>query len=471
MTTSQPEMRKETDSMGAIQVPADRYWGAQTQRSLIYFSIGKDLIPIEVVHAMAIVKKAAALANQKFGKLSKEKMKLIVQAAEEITEGKLDDHFPLHVWMTGSGTQSNMNVNEVISNRAIEMAGGELGSKKPIHPNDHVNMSQSSNDAFPTAMNIAAAKAIKEILIPRVKKLRDALDQKAEAWADIVKIGRTHMQDAVPLTLGQEFSGYVGMLDDDIGWLGDSLAGLYKLALGGTAVGTGLNAGKGFAEEAIRNIVAITGLAFVPAANKFTVMGAHDALVQASATMKTLAVSLYKIANDIRLLSCGPRAGLNELVIPQNEPGSSIMPGKVNPTQCEAMTMVAAQVMGYDAAVAFAGAGGYLEINVYKPMMIFNIIQSVHILADSCNNFADFLVEGTEPNRKKIDQYLHESLMLVTSLSPVIGYDKASELAHYAFENGVTLKDAALKLGYISAEEFDQIVDPYKMAHPDTSLD
>ena len=455
--------------MGEILVPADRYWGAQTQRSLIYFSIGKDLIPIEAVHATAIIKKAAALANHKLGKLSKEKMKLIVPAAEEIIDGKLDDHFPLHVWMTGSGTQSNMNVNEVISNRAIEMAGGELGSKKPIHPNDHVNMSQSSNDAFPTAMNIAAAKAIKEVLIPSVKKLRDALDQKAKVWADIVKIGRTHMQDAVPMTLGQEFSGYVGMLDDDIGWLGDSLEGLYQLALGGTAVGTGLNAGKGFAEKAVQNIVAITRLPFVPASNKFTVMGAHNALVQASATMKTLAVSLYKIANDIRLLSCGPRAGFNELLIPQNEPGSSIMPGKINPTQCEAITMVATQVMGYDTAVAFAGAGGFLEINVYKPMMIFNIMQSVHILADGCRNFADFLVVGTEPNRKKIDQYLHESLMLVTALSPVIGYDKASELAHYAFENDVTLKDAALKLNYIGADEFDQIVDPYKMAHPDTS--
>ena len=469
MVTSQPKMRKETDSMGEIQVPADRYWGAQTQRSLIYFSIGKDLIPIETVHALAIIKKASALANHKLGKLAKKKMQLIVRAADEVIEGKLDDHFPLHVWMTGSGTQSNMNVNEVIANRAIEIAGGELGSKKPIHPNDHVNMSQSSNDAFPAAMNIAAARAIKEVLIPKVKKLRDALDRKARAWSDIVKIGRTHMQDAVPLTLGQEFSGYVGMIDDDIGWLEGSLEGLYKLAIGGTAVGTGLNAGKGFAKEAVQNITAITGLRFVRAPNLFSVMGAHDALVQASATMKTLAVSLYKIANDIRLLSCGPRAGLYELRIPQNEPGSSIMPGKVNPTQCEAMTMVAAQVMGYDTAVALAGAGGYLEINLYKPMMIFNIIQSVHILADSCNNFTDFLVEGTEPNRKKIERYLRESLMLVTSLSPVIGYDKASELAHVAFENDMTLKDAALKLGYVSAEEFDQIVDPYKMVDPDSS--
>ncbi len=471
MTTSRTEMRIETDSMGEVQVPGDRYWGAQTQRSLIYFSIGRDLIPIETVRAMAIVKKAAALANHKLGKLSRNQLELIVSAAEEVIDAKLDDHFPLHVWMTGSGTQSNMNVNEVISNRAIELAGGVMGSKKPVHPNDHVNMSQSSNDVFPTAMNIAAAAAIKDVLIPRVQKLRDALNQKAEAWDDIVKIGRTHMQDAVPLTLGQEFSGYVGMLDDDIDWLKASLKGLYRLALGGTAVGTGINAAEGFAEEAIGTIAALTGLPFVPAPNKFTVMGAHDALVQASATVKTLAVSLYKIANDIRLLSCGPRAGLNEILIPQNEPGSSIMPGKVNPTQCEAMTMAAVQVMGYDAAVAFAGAGGSLEINVYKPMMIFNIIQSVHIIGDSCRNFADFLVVGAEPNHRKIDRYLRESLMLVTALSPVIGYDKASEVAHYAYHNDLTLKDAILKLGYISAEEFDRIVDPYKMAYPGTSSD
>jgi fumarate hydratase class II len=460
-------MRKETDGMGEIQVPADRYWGAQTQRSLIYFSIGRDLMPIEAIHALAIIKKACALANHKLGKLAKEKMELVVKVADEVIDGKLDDHFPLHVWMTGSGTQSNMNVNEVIANRAIEIAGGDLGSKNPIHPNDDVNMSQSSNDIFPAAMNIATAKAIKEILIPKVKKLRDALDGKARAWRDIVKIGRTHMQDAVPLTLGQEFSGYVGMIDDDIGRLEGSLEDLYKLAVGGTAVGTGLNAGKGFAKEAVQNIAEITGLRFTPAPNLFSVMGAHDALVQASATMKTLAVSLYKIANDIRLLSGGPRAGLYELKIPQNEPGSSIMPGKVNSTQCEAMTMVAAQVMGYDTAVALAGAGGLLEINLYKPMMIFNIMQSVHILADSCNNFTDFLVVGTEPNREKIERYLHESLMLVTSLSTVIGYDKASEIAHLAFENDMTLKDAALKLGYVSAEDFDQIVDPYKMVDPD----
>jgi fumarate hydratase class II len=466
MTQLDTKMRRETDSMGEILVPADRYWGAQTHRSLHHFSIGRDLIPIEVVYALAIIKKASARANFTLGKLPDDKMKLIVAAADEIIDGKLDDHFPLHVWMTGSGTQSNMNVNEVMSNRAIEMAGGELGSKNPIHPNDHVNMSQSSNDVFPTAMNVAAAKGFNEMLIPKVTMLRDALARKADQWADIVKIGRTHMQDAVPLTLGQEFSGYVGMLEDNLVRLEAALKGLYPLAVGGTAVGTGLNAGKGFAVEAAKNIAEITGLPFVSAVNKFTVMGAHDALVMASATLKTLAGSLYKIANDIRLLSCGPRAGFYELIIPQNEPGSSIMPGKVNPTQCEAMAMVAVQVMGYDAAVAFAGAGGYLEMNVYKPIMIYNVMQSIHMVADSCHNFTEFVVDGTEPNRKQIERFLAESLMLVTALNPVIGYDKASQIAHYAFEHDTTLRDAALKLGHISAEEFDRIVDPHKMAHP-----
>ncbi len=466
MTQSGTKMRRETDSMGEISVPADRYWGAQTQRSLHHFSIGRDLIPIEVVHALAVIKKASARANVTLGKLPEDKMTLIVAAADEIIDGKLDDHFPLHVWMTGSGTQSNMNVNEVISNRAIEMVGGVMGSKNPIHPNDHVNMSQSSNDVFPTAMNVAAAKGFKEMLIPKVTMLRDALARKADQWADIVKIGRTHMQDAVPLTLGQEFSGYVGMLDDNLIRLESALDGLYPLAVGGTAVGTGLNAGKGFAEEAAKNIAEITGLPFVSAENKFTVMGAHDALVMASATLKTLAGSLYKIANDIRLLSCGPRAGFYELIIPQNEPGSSIMPGKVNPTQCEAMAMVAVQVMGYDSAVAFAGAAGYLEMNVYKPIIIYNVMQSIHMVTDSCHNFTEFVVNGTEPNRKQIERFLSESLMLVTALNPVIGYDKASQIAHYAFEHDTTLRDAALKLGHISADEFDRIVDPHKMAHP-----
>ena len=451
--------------MGAIAVPSDRYWGAQTQRSIRYFSIGQDKMPLEVVHAIAIAKKASALSNAGF-KLPGEKADLIVQAADEVIDGTLDDHFPLHVWMTGSGTQCNMNVNEVIANRAIELAGGEMGSKTPIHPNDHVNMSQSSNDVFPTAMHIAAAQAIVHTLRPAVTRLRDALDEKAQAWADIVKIGRTHMQDAVPLTLGQEFSGYVGMLNDNLKRLEGCLPGLYELALGGTAVGTGINAGPGFAESAAEHIAAITGLPFVSAPNKFTVMGAHDAVVMASGVLKTLAVSLYKIANDIRLLSCGPRAGFAELQLPENEPGSSIMPGKVNPTQCEALAMVAVQVMGYDAAVAFAGASGSLEMNVYKPMMIFNLLQSVRLMADSCHNFTEFLVAGITPNLKKIDQYVQQSLMLVTALSPAIGYDKASQIAHHAFEHDLTLKQAALALGYVSEAEFDQLMVPRRMTHP-----
>ncbi len=452
--------------MGAIAVPSDRYWGAQTQRSIRYFSIGQDKMPLEVVHAIAIAKKASALTNADLGKLPQEKADLIVQAADEVINGTLDDHFPLHVWMTGSGTQCNMNVNEVIANRAIEQAGGEMGSKTPIHPNDHVNMSQSSNDVFPTAMHIAAAQALVHTLRPAVTHLRDALDEKAQAWADIVKIGRTHMQDAVPLTLGQEFSGYVGMLNDNLKRLEGCLPGLYELALGGTAIGTGINAGPGFAEAAAEHIAAIAGLPFVSAPNKFTVMGAHDAVVMASGVLKTLAVSLYKIANDIRLLSCGPRAGFAELQLPENEPGSSIMPGKVNPTQCEALAMVAVQVMGYDAAVAFAGASGSLEMNVYKPMMIFNLLQSVRLMADSCHNFTEFLVAGMTPNLKRIDQYVQQSLMLVTALSPAIGYDKASQIAHYAFEHDLTLKQAALTLGYVSESEFDQLIVPRRMTHP-----
>jgi fumarate hydratase class II len=468
MTDTSPNLRRETDSMGAVDVPADRYWGAQTQRSIHYFSIGNDKMPLEVVHAIAIIKKAAALTNQHLGKLPADKSALIVEAADEVITGQLDDHFPLYVWMTGSGTQCNMNVNEVIANRAIELAGGELGSKTPIHPNDHVNMSQSSNDVFPAAMHIAAAQIFTEKLIPKVQLLRHALDEKARAWAEIVKIGRTHLQDAVPLTLGQEFSGYVGLLDDNLARIQAVLPDLYKLALGGTALGTGLNTGKGFAVTAARHIAEMTDLPFVTAPNKFTVMGSHDALVMASGVLKTLAVSLYKIANDIRLLSCGPRAGLSELQLPENEPGSSIMPGKVNPTQCEALAMVATQVMGYDAAVAFAGASGYLDMNVYKPMMIFNILQSVHMMADSCNNFTEFLVKDMTPNRKRIDQYVDQSLMLVTALSPVIGYDKAAKIAHHAFEHDLTLKQAALQLGFIDAAAFDQAIDPYRMTHPDT---
>lgn len=457
--------RQETDSMGSIAVPADRYWGAQTQRSLTYFSIGEDHMPMEVIRALALVKKAAAIANRKLDKLAQEKMQLIIEAAEEVIAGKLDGHFPLYVWMTGSGTQCNMNVNEVIANRAIELAGGELGSKVPIHPNDDVNMSQSTNDIFPTAMNVAAAVAIRQRLMPQVRILRDALEKKAEAWAGIVKIGRTHLQDAVPLTLGQEFSGYVGMLDDNLERLEAVLPGLYQLAVGGTAVGTGLNAPKGFGEATAAEIGKLTGLPFTSAANKFAVMGSHDAIVMASGALKTLAVSLYKIANDIRLLACGPRAGFHELDLPANEPGSSIMPGKVNPTQCEAMAMVAVQVMGYDAAVAFAGAGGSLEMNAYKPMLIFNLIQSIRILSDSCRNFAEFAVGEMKANEEQIKRFLHESLMLVTALSPEIGYDKASEIAHLAHERGLTLREAALTLN-VSAEAFDRLIDPYQMAHP-----
>lgn len=466
MGPEQVGTRRETDSLGDIDVPANRYWGAGTQRSLRHFAIGEDLMPIEVIRALALVKKAAALANRELGRLTEDKAGLIIRAAEEVIKGKLDGNFPLHVWMTGSGTQSNMNVNEVIANRGIELAGGVLGSKDPIHPNDHVNMSQSTNDVFPTAMHIAAATAIHERLIPKVKKLRDALNEKAQSWAEIVKIGRTHLMDAIPLTLGQEFSGYVGILDDNLERIETALPGLYRLALGGTAVGTGLNAPKGFETLAIKHLAALTGLPFVPAPNKFTVIAAHDALVMVSAVLKTLAVSLYKIANDIRLLGSGPRAGLHELELPTNEPGSTIMPGKVNPTQCEALTMVAVQVMGYDAAVTVAGAGGYLELNLYKPLLIFNVMQSIKVLADSCNSFTDFLVAGLKPDREQINAFLHRSLMLVTALTPVIGYDKAAQIAHLAQAQGLTLKEAALQLGYISAEDFDRLVDPHKMAYP-----
>jgi fumarate hydratase class II len=420
-----------------------------------------------VIRALALVKKVAALTNQELGRLPDDKARWIILAAEEVLEGKLDDNFPLHVWMAGSGTPVNMNVNEVIANRAIELAGGVLGSKDPIHPNDHVNLSQSTNDAFPTAMHLAAATAIQARLIPKVKKLREALAEKAKSWSEIVKLGRTHLMDAVPLTLGQEFSGYVGMLDDNLERIEGALPGLYRLALGGTAVGTGLNAPKGFGDLAVRRLADITGLPFISAPNKFAVMGARDALVMASAVLKTLSVSLYKIANDIRLLASGPRAGLHELELPANEPGSTIMPGKVNPTQCEALTMVAVQVMGYDVAVAFAGAGGYLELNLYAPLLIFNVLQSVKMLADACNNFTDFLVVGMKPDRQQIDAHLHRSLMLVTALTPAIGYDQAARIAHLAQGQGLTLKEAALKLGYLSAEDFDRLVDPYKMAYPE----
>ena len=460
------DIRKETDSLGEVDVPADKLWGAQTQRSLEHFSIGKDLIPREMITAYAILKKAAANANHAGGRLDDKHHKLIVQVCDEILAGQHHDMFPLHVWMTGSGTQFNMNVNEVISNRCCQIAGTQLGSKTPVHPNDHVNMAQSSNDSFPSAMNIAAAVNVKQRLIPAVKALHDAIAMKVEQWKDVIKIGRTHMQDATPLTLGQEWSGYEGALADDLDRIEDALKGVYRLALGGTAVGTGINSAPGFAEAAAAEIAKLTGLPFVTAPNKFTVQGAHDAQVQLSGTLRTLAVSLYKIANDMRWLASGPRCCLGELLLPENEPGSSIMPGKVNPTQAEALTMIAVQVMANDVAVGFGGAGGYLEMNVYKPLIIFNVAHSITILTDGCTNFRKFLVEGTKPNLKKINEYVERSLMLVTALSPVIGYDKASKIAHYAMDNDLTLKQAALKLGFVTEVEFDRVVDPRKMVTP-----
>jgi fumarate hydratase, class II len=460
------EIRKETDSLGEVNVPADKLWGAQTQRSLEHFSIGKDLIPREMITAYAILKKGAANANYEGKRLDQKRRDLIVQVCDEILSGQHHDMFPLHVWMTGSGTQFNMNVNEVISNRCCQIVGTPLGSKTPVHPNDHVNMSQSSNDSFPSAMNIAAAVNVKQRLTPALTQLHDAIASKAKEWDDIVKIGRTHMQDATPLTLGQEWSGYGAVLADDLDRIEDALKGVYRLALGGTAVGTGINSAPGFAESVAAEIAKLTNLPFITAPNKFAVQGAHDALVQLSGTLRTLAVSLYKIANDIRLMSCGPRAGFAELKIPENEPGSSIMPGKVNPTQAEALTMVAVQVMANDTAVGFGGAGGYLEMNVYKPLIIYNVTHSITLMADSCTNFRKFLVEGTKPNQKKINQYVEESLMLVTALSPVIGYDKASKIAHYAMDNDLTLKAAALKLGFVTEAEFDRVVDPKKMVRP-----
>jgi fumarate hydratase class II len=459
-------VRTETDSLGPIDVPADKLWGAQTQRSLKYFSIGHELIPREMIGAYAVLKRCSAVANHDGRRLSDDAHHWIVRVCDELLAGEHRDMFPLHVWMTGSGTQFNMNVNEVISNRCCQLAGTRVGSKSPVHPNDHVNMSQSSNDTFPSAMYIAAAIGVTRKLVPAVRALRDAIATKAAEWSDIVKIGRTHMQDATPLTLGQEWSGYSGMLDDGLERVEDALKGVFRLALGGTAVGTGINAAPGFAEAACVEIARFTKLPFVSAPNKFTVQGAHDALVQLSATLRTLAVSLYKIGNDIRLMSCGPRAGFAELLIPENEPGSSIMPGKVNPTQCEALTMLAVQVIANDVAVGLGGAGGYLEMNVYKPLMIANIMQSVTLIADGCTNFRTFLVEGTRPNRKKINEYVERSLMLVTALAPMIGYGKASKIAHHALERDLTLKEAALDLGFVAESDFDRVVDPAKMVKP-----
>jgi fumarate hydratase class II len=460
------DVRVENDAMGDVSVPATKLWGAQTQRSLEHFSIGTDLMPREMIPAYAILKKGAAKANHAGQHLDDEPHSLIVRVCDEILAGQHQDMFPLHVWMTGSGTQFNMNVNEVISNRCCQLAGTPIGSKMPVHPNDHVNMSQSSNDSFPSAMHIAAALNVKQRLLPAVQQLHDAIDAKAEEWNDIVKIGRTHMQDATPLTLGQEWSGYACMLADNLERIDDALKGVYRLALGGTAVGTGINSAPGFAEAVAAEIAQLTGLPFVTAPNKFAVQGAHDALVQLSGCLRTLAVSLYKIANDIRLMSCGPRAGFAELLIPENEPGSSIMPGKVNPTQAEALTMIAIQVMANDVVAGFGGAGGYLEMNVYKPLIIFNITHSITILSDGCTNFRKFLIAGTKPNLKKIKEYVDCSLMLVTALAPVIGYDKASSIAHYAMDNDLTLKAAALKLGFVTEEEFDRVVNPAKMVKP-----
>ena len=455
--------RSETDSMGSIEVPADKYWGAQTERSLHHFDIGQDLMPLNLIHAFGILKKAAALTNQSLGKLSSEKAQLIARVADEIKAGHLDAHFPLRVWQTGSGTQSNMNVNEVISNRAIELAGGIMGSKTPIHPNDDVNMSQSSNDTFPTAMHIAAALEIRHELIPALGILRDGLAQKMHAFKDIIKIGRTHLQDAVPLTLGQEFSGYVAQLDACLQRFEQVLPGLYELALGGTAVGTGLNTHPDFANQAALEIARLTQLPIVSAPNNFMALASHEALVEAPGAMKVLACALMKIANDIRWLGSGPRCGLAELELPENEPGSSIMPGKVNPTQAEAMTMVCAQVMGADVTVSIAASQGNFELNVYKPVIIFNVLNSIRLLADSCRAFNQFCVAGLKANQAKIDYYLKNSLMLVTALNQHIGYDKAAKIAKTAHLQGLSLKEAALELGFLTAEEFDQFVKPSEM--------
>jgi fumarate hydratase class II len=452
--------------MGSIEVASDRYWGAQTQRSLHHFDIGEDRMPPELVRAFGILKKAGALVNNDLKKLDDEKTGLIVKAADEVIFGRLYEHFPLRIWQTGSGTQTNMNANEVISNRAIELAGGQLGSKKPIHPNDHVNMSQSSNDTFPTAMHIAAAEQVTHKLLPAIRELRDALDSKAKEFAGIVKIGRTHLQDATPLTVGQEMSGWVALLDRDLHRMEQALEGLYDLGIGGTAVGTGVNAPPDFGERAARKIAELTGLPFRSHPNKFAALSAHDEIVYASGALKTLAVSLMKIANDVRWLASGPRCGLGELTIPENEPGSSIMPGKVNPTQCEAMTMVAVQVMGNDVAIGLAGSQGNFELNVYKPVLIHNFLHSVRLLADTCRSFTVHCARGIEVNRQQVEHDVQNSLMLVTALSPVVGYDKAAKIAHTAHVDHSTLREAALKLGYISAEEFDKWVNPESMTRP-----
>ena len=457
--------RSETDSMGQVEVANDRYWGAQTERSLHHFNIGNDVMPREMIRALGTLKKACALVNHELGKLPQGKLKLIVQACDEVIEGKLDDHFPLRVWQTGSGTQTNMNANEVISNRAIELAGGIMGSKKPIHPNDDVNMSQSSNDTFPTAMHIAAAEQMNK-LIPRVQEVHEAIIAKAEEFKDVVKIGRTHLQDATPLTVGQEMSGWASLLARDVDRMKATLPGLYDLAIGGTAVGTGLNAHPEFAERAAKKIAELTGLPFKSHPNKFAALSAHDEMVFCSGGLKTLAASLMKIANDVRWLASGPRCGLGELVIPENEPGSSIMPGKVNPTQSEAMTMVAVQVMGNDAAIGFADSQGNFELNVFKPVIIHNLLHSIRLIHDACHGFVEYCIAGMTINREKIDEHLRDSLMLVTALNEHIGYDNAAKIAKNAHKKGVSLRESAIELGLLTGEQFDEWVKPEEMTHP-----
>src|SRR3954451_14478571 len=463
--TSTKKTRIETDSMGEVEVPSDVYWGAQTQRSLKHFNIGFDVMPREVIRALGILKKAAAIVNFDLGKLPEDKMKLVVQAADEVIDGKLDEHFPLRVWQTGSGTQTNMNANEVISNRAIELAGGEMGSKTPVHPNDDVNKSQSSNDTFPTAMYIAAAERL-TALIPEVQKVRDAIDAKAKEYADVVKIGRTHLQDATPMTVGQEFGGWASLVARDIDRLKMVMPGLFDLAIGGTAVGTGLNAHPEFAERAAAKIAELTGLPFKSHPDKFAALSAHDEIVFASGGLKTLAASLMKIANDIRWLASGPRCGIGELVLPENEPGSSIMPGKVNPTQSEAITMVAVQVFGNDAAIGFAGSQGNFELNVFKPVMIHNFLHSVRLIHDASHGFVDYCISGIELNRERIDHYVSDSLMLVTALNQHVGYDNAAKIAKNAHKKGTSLKESAVELGLLTAEKFDEMVKPEEMTHP-----
>jgi fumarate hydratase, class II len=466
MAVPSPNTRTESDSMGTIAVPTDRYWGAQTARSLHYFAIGHDRMPAELIRAFGTLKKAAAIVNQDLGKLSQDVAQWLIPAADEVIAGQLDEHFPLSVWQTGSGTQTNMNANEVIANRAIELSGGVMGSKQPVHPNDHVNLSQSSNDTFPTAMHIAAVETIVEQLLPALRHLRDALDAKGQEFQTIIKIGRTHLMDAVPLSLGQEFSGYVAQLDASLRRIEAVLPELYELALGGTAVGTGLNTHPEFADRAAAKIAELTGYPFVSAPNKFAALAGHDAIVATSGTLKTLATALMKIANDLRWMGSGPRCGLGELVLPANEPGSSIMPGKVNPTQCEAMTMVCVQVMGNDSAIGIAGSQGNFELNVFKPVMIHNLLHSIRLLSDACRSFTDHMVVGIAPNREQIQTYLENSLMLVTALNPHIGYDNAAKVAYKAYKSNTTLKAACLELGLLTAAEFDQYVQPAAMLNP-----